>query len=151
MKMYIIVIWHINGLLVGNIKNKPSLSRYIMQAHVKTPRIKINIKGEIHPKVLSVLKEVYGKKVKLIKDNDEELIDVFDTDWFKNIDATMFPGKNMRIYREIHKMTQEELGKKLGGISKQNISHMERGIRPISKKTAKSLASIFKVPVDRFI
>ncbi len=122
-----------------------------MQAHVKTPHIKINIKGEIHPKVLSVLKEVYGKKVKLIKENDEELVDAFETEWFKNIDATMSPGKNMRIYREIHKMTQEELGNKLGGISKQNISHMERGIRPISKKTAKSLASIFKVPADRFI
>ena len=122
-----------------------------MQAHVKTPHIKINIKGEIHPKVLSVLKEVYGKNVKLIKDNDEELVDVFETEWFKNINATMSPGKNMRIYREINKMTQEELGNKLGGISKQNISHMERGIRPISKKTAKSLASIFKVPADRFI
>lgn len=122
-----------------------------MQAHVKTPHIKINIKGEIHPKVLSVLKEVYGKKVKLIKENDEELVDAFETEWFKNIDATMSPGKNMRIYREINKITQEELGNKLGGISKQNISHMERGIRPISKKTAKSLASIFKVPADRFI
>lgn len=122
-----------------------------MQAHVKTPHIKINIKGEIHPKVLSVLKEVYGKKVKLIKENDEELVDAFETEWFKNIDATMSPGKNMRIYREINKMTQEELGIKLGGISKQNISHMERGVRPISKKTAKLLASIFKVPADRFI
>jgi len=109
------------------------------------------MKGEIHPKVLSVLKEVYGKKVKVIKDSDEELVDAFETEWFKNIDATMSPGKNMRIYREIYKMTQEELGSKLGGISKQNISHMERGIRPISKKTAKLLASIFKVPADRFI
>ena len=122
-----------------------------MQAHVKTPHIKIDIKGEIHPRVLSVLKEVYGKRVKLIKENDEELLDVFETEWFKKIDSKMTPGKNMRIYREIHKMTQDELGNKLGGISKQNISHMERGIRPISKKTAKSLAMLFKVPADRFI
>ena len=122
-----------------------------MQAHVKTPRIKIDIKGEIHPKVLSVLKEVYGKQVKLIKENDEELVDVFETEWFKKMDSKMTPGKNMRIYREIHKMTQDELGNKLGGISKQNISHMERGIRPISKKTAKLLAILFKVPADRFI
>ena len=122
-----------------------------MQAHVKTPHIKIDIKGEIHPRVLSVLKEVYGKRVKLIKENDEELVDVFETEWFKKIDSKMTPGKNMRIYREIHKMTQDELGNKLGGISKQNISHMERGIRPISKKTAKSLAMLFKVPADRFI
>jgi DNA-binding XRE family transcriptional regulator len=122
-----------------------------MQARVKTPHIKIEMKGDINPKVLSVLKEVYGKKVKLIKENDDELVDVFETEWFKNINAQMTPGKNMRIYREIHKMTQEELGKKLGGISRQNISHMERSIRPISRKTAKLLAALFAVPADRFI
>ena len=33
-----------------------------MQAHVKTPHIKSEIEGEIPPNVLSVLKEVYGKK-----------------------------------------------------------------------------------------
>ena len=122
-----------------------------MQAHVKTPHIKIDIEGEIPPKVLSVLKEVYGKKMKLVKDTEDELIDVFETDWFKEIDSKMFPGKNMRIYRELHKMTQEELGEKLGGISKQNISHMERGIRAISKQNAKELSKIFNVPIDRFI
>jgi DNA-binding XRE family transcriptional regulator len=118
---------------------------------VKTPHIKIDIKGEIPPKVLSVLKEVYGKKVKIIEDKDDELIDVFKTDWYKNINSEMTPGKNMKIYRQINKMTQEELGKKMGGISKQNISHMERGIRSISKANAKLLAIIFDVPVDRFI
>ena len=122
-----------------------------MQAHVKTPHIKIDIVGEIPPKVLSVLKEVYGKKMKLVKENDDELIDVFETDWYKEIDSKMFPGKNMKIYREIHKMTQEELGEKLGGISRQNISHMERGTRAISKQNAKELSKIFKVSVDRFI
>jgi len=118
---------------------------------VKTPHIKIDIVGEIPPKVLSVLKEVYGKKMKLVKENDDELIDVFETDWYKEIDSKMFPGKNMKIYREIHKMTQEELGEKLGGISKQNISHMERGIRAISKQNAKELSKVFNVPIDRFI
>ena len=122
-----------------------------MQAHVKTPHIRIDIKGEIPPKVLSVLKEVYGKKMKLVKDSDDDLVDVFETDWFKETDSKMFPGKNMKIYREIHKMTQEELGEKLGGISKQNISHMERGTRAISKQNAKELSKIFNVPIDRFI
>ena len=122
-----------------------------MQAHVKTPHIKIDIKGDIHPKLLTVLKEVYGKKVKIVKDKDDELVDVFETDWFKKIDKDMTPGKNMKIYREIHKLTQEELGKKMGGISKQNISHMERGIRSISKNNAKLLSKLFDVPVDRFI
>jgi DNA-binding XRE family transcriptional regulator len=123
-----------------------------MQAHVKTPHTKIDIKGQIHPKILSVLKEVYGKKVKVIEDYDsDEYVDVFETEWYKKINAQMTPGKNMRIYRQNRKLTQEELGVKLGGISKQNISHMERDIRPISKKNAKLLAKIFDVPADRFI
>ena len=122
-----------------------------MQALVKMPHIKIDIKGEIHPKLLSVLKEVYGKKVKIIKNKDDELIDVFQTEWYKEINDDSTPGKNMKLYREIHKMTQDELGEKMGGISRQNISHMERGIRSISKSNAKLLAKIFDVPVDRFI
>jgi DNA-binding XRE family transcriptional regulator len=123
-----------------------------MQAHVKTPHTKIDIKGKIHPKILSVLKEVYGKKVKLINDFDpDEYVDVFETEWYKKINSQMTSGKNMRIYRQNYKWTQGELGKRMGGVSKQNISHMERDIRPISKKNAKLLAKIFNVPADRFI
>jgi len=122
-----------------------------MQALVKMAHIEIDIKGEIHPKLLSVLKEVYGKKVKIIKNRDDELIDVFQTEWHKKINDDSTPGKNMKLYREMHKMTQDELGEKMGGISRQNISHMERGIRSIGKSNAKLLAKIFDVPVDRFI
>ena len=87
-----------------------------MQALVKTPLTKIDIKGKVHPKVISVLKEVYGKKLKLIKDDDDDYVDVFETDWFKKTKKGLTPAKNIRIYREIHKMTQAELGKKLGDI-----------------------------------
>ena len=122
-----------------------------MQALVKMPHIKIDIKGEIHPKVLSVLKEVYGTKVKIINDKDDELVDVLKSEWYGKLDETMTPGKNMKMYRELHKLTQEDLGNRLGGISRQNISHMERDTRPISKRNAKLLAEIFDVSVDRFI
>lgn len=122
-----------------------------MQALVKTPHIKIDIKGEIHPKLLSVLKEVYGEKVKIIENKDDELIDIFETEWYQKTNADLTPGKSMKLYREIHKMTQDELGGKMGGISRQNISHMERGIRSISKSNAKLLAKLFDVAVDRFI
>jgi DNA-binding XRE family transcriptional regulator len=122
-----------------------------MQVHVKMRHIKIDITGDIHPRIISVLKELYGKKLKVTGDDDSELVDVFKTDWYKTINVRMTPGKSMKAYREIHRMTQEELGRKMGGISKQNISHMERGIRSISKANAKLLAKIFDVPVDRFI
>ena len=61
------------------------------------------------------------------------------------------PGANLRIYREWFSLTQEELGAKLGRFTRQHICDMERGARPISKKVAKSLASIFRVSVEKFI
>ena len=43
-----------------------------MQAVVKTPRIEINIKGEIPDRLMSVLEEEYGEQIQLLEDNDEE-------------------------------------------------------------------------------
>lgn len=122
-----------------------------MQAVVKTPRIEINIKGDIPQKIITLLKEEYGKKVHLIKDEDDEYVDVFETDWYKKISAEKTPGDNMKIYRKIHKLTQKKLGEMLGEIPAQHISNMENGSRPISKITAKKLAKIFNVSVERFI
>jgi DNA-binding XRE family transcriptional regulator len=122
-----------------------------MQAVVKTPRIEIKIKGDIPSKIISLLKEEYGKKVHITKDADDEYVDIVETDWYKKIKAEKTPGDNMKIYRKIHKITQEKLGELLGGIPKQHVSNMENGSRPISKITAKKLAKIFDVSVERFI
>lgn len=122
-----------------------------MQAVVKTPHIEIKIKGDIPEKILTVLKEEYGKKCHLIKEDDDKLVDIFKTDWYKNIKEEKKPSDNLKIYRKINKITQEKLGELLGGIPKQHISNMENNIRPISKQTAKKLSKIFNVPVDRFI
>jgi len=48
-------------------------------------------------------------------------------------------------------MTQKELGELLGGVPRQHVSNMERGIRAISKKVALNLAKIFNTSVDKFI
>ena len=122
-----------------------------MQAVVKTPRIEISIKGDIPPKIITLLKEEYGTKVHIINDEDDEYVNIIETDWYKKIKSEKTPGENMKIYRKIHKITQEKLGEMLGGIPKQHISNMENGIRPISKITAKKLAKIFDVSVERFI
>ena len=122
-----------------------------MQAVVKTPHIEIKIKGTIPHKILTVLEEEYGKKVKIIKDNEDEYIDIFKTGWYKKIKAETIPGDNMRIYRENHGLTQEKLGELLGGIPRQHISNMEKGIRSISKATAKKLSKLFNVSVEKFI
>ena len=122
-----------------------------MQAVVKTPHIRIQIRGAIPLRLLSVLKDEYGKKVKLFEDAEDEKVDVFTTDWYRKTKAELTPGFSMKVYRQNWKMTQTELGKKLGGVPKQHISNMENGKRPISKKMAISLSKIFKVSVERFI
>jgi DNA-binding XRE family transcriptional regulator len=122
-----------------------------MQAVVKTPHIKITIQGRISSRLLSVLKEEYGPEFKVIPRADDEKIDVFETDWYKRIKRSMNPGETLKIYRQNKGMTQIELGKLLGGLPRQNISNMEKGQRPISKKMALQLAGLFHVSVEKFI
>jgi len=123
-----------------------------MLAVVKTPHIKIHIQGRIPPSLITVLKKEYGKGVRLVEDadTDEELVDVFQTDWYRRTVARLTPGKNLRIYRQNSKMTQAQLGKLIAQ-PKQFISNMENDIRPISKNMAIKLAGIFKTSVARFI
>jgi plasmid maintenance system antidote protein VapI len=100
---------------------------------------------------MEVLMSEYGRDVQLTRDPEDELVDVFQTDWYKNIKKTMTPGTYMKIYRENRKMTQVELGKILGGLPRQHVSNMENGVRPISKKIAMKLAKAFDVSVEKFI
>lgn len=72
-------------------------------------------------------------------------------DWYKKVKSQARPGDTMKIYREIHGMTQDELGRMLGNIPRQHISNMERGIRAISVNTAKKLSKLFKVPLEKFV
>lgn len=122
-----------------------------MQAAVKTPRIEINIKGEIPPRLLSVLREEYGEKVELTEDSEEETVNIFETEWYKRTKEKVNPGDNLKIYREMHGLTQDKLGQLLGGTPRQHISNMERGTRAISIKTARKLSQILKVSVEKFI
>ena len=122
-----------------------------MQAVVKTPHIDITIRGNIPEKLLSVLKKEYGRKVRIVDDSENTMLRAVDTGWYKKTKASIRPGENMKLYRELHKMTQAELGEKLGGLPRQHISNMERGMRAISLATAKKLSAFFKVSVERFV
>ena len=123
-----------------------------MLAVVKTPHIRIRIEGKIPSRLITALKKEYGKGVRLVDDTetDDELVDVFQTDWYKRTKARLTPGKNLRIYRQNSKMTQAQLGK-LIGLPKQYVSNMENDIRSISKNMAIKLAAIFRTSVARFI
>ncbi|MFZ2631493.1 MAG: helix-turn-helix transcriptional regulator, partial [Desulfosalsimonadaceae bacterium] len=123
-------------------------SRCIMQVVVKKPHIRID--GEITLPLVDYLRSEFGD-IEIIENEDDELVEVVASDWYRSIRATMQPGDNMRIYRKIHKYTQAELGKKLGNFTRQNISNMENGHRPISKAVAKKLVELFDVSIEKFL
>ena len=122
-----------------------------MQAVVKTPCIEIVIKGDIPDSLMTVLNEEYGERVQLSEDNSDDHVDVFETDWYRNVKSGMAPGDNLRTYRENHGWTQARLGELLGGVPRQHVSNMEREVRSISLKTARKLADIFQVSPGKFI
>ena len=122
-----------------------------MLAVVKTPRTSVRIEGEIPSSILSLLKVEYGNKLVVKLSPDDTLVNVFETDWYKTRKKSMTPGKHMRIYRDNLGLTQEELGRKLGGLSRHYVSDLEAGTRAISKTVAKVLSDIFKQPVSRFL
>ena len=121
-----------------------------MQAVVKTHHIEINVKGEIPISFLQYLKKNFGEDL-VISKNEEELVNVRNTDWYKKIKSKMTPAKYMKHLRESRNMTQEKLGALLGDVSRQNISSMDSGKRAISKDKAIKLSKLFKMPVERFL
>lgn len=119
-----------------------------MQVVVKKPRIRVE--GEITETLIEYLRCEFGD-IEIIEEKDEEWVEVVESDWYRSIRPTISPGENIRVYRELHNLTEGELAKKLGNLSRQNISNMECGLQPISKAVAKKMAVIFDVSAEKFL
>jgi DNA-binding XRE family transcriptional regulator len=123
-----------------------------MQAVVKTPHIEISVRGAaIPPRLMDVLKEEYGQELSLVEDDGDDLVDAFETQWYKGVKEKMTPGTYLRIYRENKRLTQLQLGEALGGIPRQHISNMEHGHRSISLKMGRKLSLLLGAPIEKFI
>jgi DNA-binding XRE family transcriptional regulator len=122
-----------------------------MQAVVKTPHTIFKIDGDIQPDLIEILRKKYGEGLKLIEEEDEQYVNIKETEWYKNMKGKMTPGKYMRVYRDNFGWTQKLLGEKLGGISAQNISHYENGNRRISDALAIKLSRLFNAPIEQFL
>lgn len=105
------------------------------------------MEGNIPASVINYLKKSFGPEN---VDYEDEYVNVEDLDWFKEFKANETPGGNLKFYRTRDNLTQAQLAEKLG-TTRQNVSGMERNSRPISKKTAKELANLFKTSPARFI
>ena len=120
----------------------------VKKPHTETPLFEV--KGEIPRKLLKYLQENFGNDVEVI-DEEGQYSNIFSTSWFQKTSESITPGEAVKIYRENIKLTQEQLGKKLGKFTRQNISDIESGRRSISKDVAKKLSALFNVGVERFI
>lgn len=124
-----------------------------MLAVVKKPHTRtllFEVKGDIPSHVLAYLEQAFGQDVEVIEDA-EEPVNLFETDWYQDIRQQTTPGEIVRIYRENMSITQAELGRKLGNISRQKVSDIEHNRRSISKEMAKKLSQIFNAAVERFL
>ena len=120
-----------------------------MQVHVKTSHTKIDVEGKVSKRLIKVLQEDYGKDKVVIE--DDTLINVKESEWYKEAKARMTAKEYMKLYRETRDYTQAQLGEMLGNLTRQKVSDMERGTRPINKEIAKKLSKIFKISVEKFL
>lgn len=114
-----------------------------MQGAGKAPPIdlRVRVRGKKKAeKLIALLRDEYRAYVEIIEEDDDELVNVFETDWYKQTSAGMTPGDVLRIRRENAGLSQSELGVKIGS-NRQNISAMETGRRTIGKEGAKKLAA----------
>ncbi len=109
------------------------------------------IKGDIPSQVLGYLQQQFGQGVEIVEDDEEELINIFETNWYKQISATITPGDAMRVYRENHGLSQAELAQKLGNLNGDFIAEMECSKREINPEVAKKLGQLFEVSIERFL
>jgi ribosome-binding protein aMBF1 (putative translation factor) len=122
-----------------------------MLAVVKTPRTNIRMRGVIPAPVLRVLRHEFGKDLSVKADEDDnEMLNVFDTAEYKEFKKRVTPADYVRIYRENAQLSQSALAEKFE-VSRAYICDIEHGRRPISKQFAKTLADFFKISVSRFV
>lgn len=87
-------------------------------------------------------------------EDDEELVDIHRTDWYRTRTPQMTAGKRLRIYRENAGLPLTRLSE-LSGIGKETLSQLEHDKRPLDQLTARQLArylrcdyrSLLEVPV----
>ena len=86
------------------------------------------------------LKSAFPNVEEIKCDNNEKSINIMDTDWFKETEARSTPAESLKLLRTTFGYTQQQLANK-AGITKQQVSAMERGKEPIGRKMAHSLVN----------
>jgi DNA-binding XRE family transcriptional regulator len=123
-----------------------------LRATVKTRNVWIQIRGAIPASLLEVLREEYGCRL-IVRSEwvGEPMRDVLNAPLYSQDPREMNPGAFLRLFRQLEDLSQAELGRKLGGVTRHNVCHMENGRRPISRSMAMRLSRLFGASADKFI
>ena len=78
--------------------------------------------------------------VEVLNAEDEEPVEIIKSDWFKEMESCSTPAESLKLLRTTFGYTQQQLAGKVG-ITKQQVSAMERGREPIGRKMAHRLAN----------
>ena len=121
-----------------------------MLAVVNQPRTQgteaasFRIEGKVPKFVVMFLESAFNKALKVeVSDDDDDVAVPFEqTEWYRDIKASMTAGDTVKADRGLRGWTQKVLARKLG-ISVQNLSEIERDVRPVSRKMAAKLAEVF--------
>ena len=79
------------------------------------------------------------------------MTDILNAPLYEQQPREMTPGDYLRFFRQDRDLTQAELARKLGTVSRHRISDMENGRRPISRMLALKLSRLFEVSSDKFL
>lgn len=113
-----------------------------------TEVIQFKIAGHIDRKILEYLSERFGKDNVSV---DKSVVDIMESDWYRDMSVKTTPGTVVRIYRENFGPSQKELAQKAGVSKASYISDIEHGRRPVSKNLAKKFAQIFSLAPEFFL
>ena len=121
-----------------------------MLAVVNQPRTQgteaasFRIEGKVPKFVVMFLESAFNKALKVeVSDDDDDVAVPFEqTEWYRDIKASMTAGDTVKADRGLRGWTQTVLAQTLG-ISVQNLSEIERDVRPVSRKLAAKLAEVF--------
>lgn len=95
--------------------------------------------GKNIPDYLVIFLKSAFPNVEEVKETDEDYVEISKTDWFKEMESQTTPAESLKLLRTTFGYTQQQLADK-AGITKQQVSAMERGKEPIGRKMAHRLA-----------
>ena len=120
-----------------------------MLVHAKAPRIKVTLSGQGSARIVEAARKAYPH-IRVEEDDDDELIDVFQTDWWKERQANHHPGDTIQVYRNNRGWTLAELAEKTG-IAESHLSAMENRKRGVGKVSAVRLGKALEMDYRRFL